>query len=376
MPIRTPPAGTASTTEIPDGLITGHLLRLARESVGLTQETAAAACRVDVNTWRSWETGRRSLANTKVGHLRALLRRLRSLGTSPVLLHHLEVAIEADLFIAHVLIEGGRGDPADHMLAGWVSTRAWNDLLAWTLAGTPPRALAGIAVPTQRGPAPDRPDLPRLARTRFFDSLRTTAERAATDRSPSAVLLRRQAYFMVSWDPAGGDWLARMERAELRQLRAGAGSWTPAWVAGRSLAVARACQGDRDQLRRFIATHLADDLCEAANLNYWAYWSGEEPGPATSDEFMASDLGTWRGSALLRHLTDGLRDTNPYVELSIHSVWALLGRRPYLLSDDPVLTSDLRQRVAALLDDGTDLSPAARRELDQIYFLTAAKGPR
>lgn len=376
MPAHNPPTGTGSTNDIPEGLIAGHLLRLTRENLGLTQETAAEAVKVDVNTWRSWETGRRPLAHTKVGQLRSLLRRLQSLGADPLLVHHIEVAIETDLFIAHVLVEAGRGDPHDHMLAGWVTTRTWNDLVAWAVAGTPPKALARVlAVPGQRrGPAPSRPELSTPTRTRFFDALRVTAER--TTNSPASLLLRRQAHFMAAWDdtPTGRDWLARAERAELRQIRRTDG-WTPSWVAGRSLAVARACQGDPDQLRHFIAHHLVDDLCEAANLNYWAYWVGEGEGTAASDRFMAADLGAWRGTKLLRHLTSGLQPTTPYLELSIHSVWALLGRRPHLLNDDDGLTRQLHERVTGLLDS-PNLSAQARRELDQIHFLTTARGPR
>lgn len=366
-----PTTGTASTTDIPEGLIAGHLLRLIREHLGLTQEVAADQLRLDLSTLRSWETGRRPLANTKVGQLRALTRRLRLLGTPPVLLEHLEVAIEADLFVAHVLLENGRGDPADHMLAGWVSTRAWTDLLAWTMTGTPPKAFADLIVPGQRrGPAPLRPELAAPTRGLFFDSLRTTAERAANGNS-AAVLLRRQVYYMAAWDPDSRDWLARQERAELRTLRRNDG-WTPSWVAGRSLAVSRACQGDREQLRHFIANQISTDAAEAANLNYWSYWIGEDPSAATSDAFMATgDLGAWRGTALLRHLTSGLHATTPYVELSIHSVWALVGRRPWLLGDDDDLTADLRQRITALLD-APDLSPQARRELEQIHFFTTA----
>lgn len=374
MPHNSALTGTGSTTDVPEGLIAGHLLRLAREHLALTQEAAADALKVDVNTLRSWETGRRPLANTKVGQLLALTHRLRALGADPTLLEHLEVAMEADLFVAHVLLDAGRGDPAEHMLAGWVSTRVWNDLLAWLLAGTPPKALAThLVVPGQRrGPAPTRPELAAATRARFFDSLRLTAEKAAAVNSSSAaVLLRRQAYFMTSWDPDSRDWLARMERAELRSLQRRNDGWTPTWVAGRSLAVARACQGDRDQLRHFIATQLADDTCEAANLNYWSYWVGDADGAATTDRFMATgDLGTWRGTELLRHLTVGLHAGTPYLDLSIHTVWALLGRRPHILGDDPALTADLRSRVAALLDTHTDLSLQARRELDQIHFLT------
>lgn len=375
MPRQRPATGTASTTDAPDGVIAGQVLRLIREHLGLTQDAAAEYLKVDLHTLRSWEAGRRSLANTKVGQLRTITWRLRLLGADPTLLAHLEVAIEADLFVAHVLHDAGTGDPADHILAGWVSTRAWNDLLAWTLAGQPPKALTGLIVPGQRrGPAPPRPELGAPVRARFFDSLRATAERAtAANGDPAAVLLRRQVYFMASWDhsPTGRDWLAHAERAELRGLRRSDG-WTPTWVAARSLAVARACQGDPGQLRHFIATRLDGDQAEAANLNYWAYWIGEHAGDATTDGFMATGtLGAWRGTALLRHLTAGLDPATPYLELSIHSVWALLGHRPWLIDDDHQLTGELRRCVADLLDT-PGLSPPARRELDQIHFFTAA----
>jgi transcriptional regulator with XRE-family HTH domain len=374
MPHSTPTTGTGSTGHLPDGLIAGHLLRLIREHRGLTQEAAAETVRVDLDTWRSWETGRRPLANTSAGKLHHLIRRLRALGAPPVLLDHLQVAIEADLFVAHVLIEAGRGDPADHMLAGWVSTRAWTDLLAWTMTGTPPKALNGLIVPGQRrGPAPLRPELAAPTQALFFDSLRTTAERSGSD-TPSAVLLRRQVYYMAAWDPDSRDWLARQERAELRALRRRDG-WNPTWVAGRSLAVARACQGDREQLRHFIANQITDDPAEAANLNYWAYWIGEASGDATSDLFMATgDLGAWRGTTCCATSTAGLNPATPYVDLSVHTVWALLARRPWLLDDDPAVDrrpAPPHPRAARLRQPVRQ----ARRELDQLRFLTAtAKG--
>jgi transcriptional regulator with XRE-family HTH domain len=362
--------GTGGTGEFPEGLVAGHLLRLVREQLGLTQEACAEQLRVDLNTLRSWETGRRPLANVKVGHLRALLRRLQTLGANPVLLAHVETAIEVDLFLGQVLMEAGRGDPAEHMLANWVSTHAWNDLLAWAIGGGAPKTLARHLPCQRRGPVPARPDLGAPARARFFDALRDTAERA----DASATLLRRQVYFLAAWDDStdGRNWLQHAERAELRRV-AGGSTWTPGWAAERSLAVARARQGDRDYLRRFIATRLDDDLCEAANLNYWSYWAGEGPRAATSDAFMATDLGSWRGAVLLRHLAAGLDPATAYVELSVHTVWALLGRRPYLLGDDSELTASLDARISRLLD-ADDISTQARRELDQTRFLIAAKG--
>jgi DNA-binding transcriptional regulator YiaG len=44
-----------------EGLITGFLLKLIRESAGLTQEALAEHLGLDRNTVQGWESGRRSL---------------------------------------------------------------------------------------------------------------------------------------------------------------------------------------------------------------------------------------------------------------------------------------------------------------------------
>lgn len=362
-------AGTAGTRST-HGAISGQVLQAVRESLGLTQEQLAEHLQVDVNTLKGWETGRRPLAQVKVRTLLGLGRRLKQLGAATILVDHLEVAIEADLFVDDVLQASTLSDPHEHTLAKWVSTRGWNDLLAWTFTGATPSPLRDYAA----GRRQSAPPLSIGDRERFFDQLRTLAERTLTHHTdePAGVLLRRQVYFMTAWDRSSGGhgWLSTMENQEIRRLRR-QDSWTPTWAASRSLAVARACQGDPEQLRHFIATQLADDRCEAANLNYWAYWIGENTAEATGDAFMAVDLGNWRGTALLRHLVRGLEPSTLYLELSVHSVWALVSRRPYLLDDDPALTDDLQHRVTQLLDDGglkTELAGQSRRELEQLAF--------
>lgn len=371
-------AGHAPHLNAPTGVVAGHVLRLIRDQLGQTPEQIADALRLNVSALTGWESGARPLANAKVGVLRQIHQRLRELGAHPRLLDHLDLAVDVDMFLGHVLAD--RSDPADHPLATWVSTRSWSDLLAWTLVGTPPPALRDLIPAQRRGEQGVRPALPPADRQLVFDQLRMAAEQTAgNDDDPAAVLLRRQAYFVAAWDRSspGRAWLSRMEQRELRQLGRHDG-WTPTWVAGRSIAVARACQGDRDQLRHFIARQITEaDACEAANLNYWAYWIGEHAPSASSDLFMATDLGVWRGSALLRHLTSGLTDTTPYVDLSVHTVWALVARRPHLLSDDLALNTDLQDRVTRLLDSDADLSGQARQELQQIHFGTRmTKGTR
>lgn len=368
MPNTRTTASTRGTPSPSTGVIAGHLLRQVRDRINLTQEELAEHLGVDPNTLKSWETGRRPLCHVKVVTLQAVRRKLRRLGAPPQLLDRFDTAVDVDLFIQQVL-EGVA--PGEHPLATWVSTRDWNDMVGWALIGSP----VGV------GHVP-QPRLAKTDRTRFYNAIRTTAEQVHGDDEPSAVLLRRQTYFLAARDDdaTGRDWLAASERHELRRLRRADG-WTPSWVAARSLAVARACQGDPQQLRDFITQRLAgDDLCESANLNYWAYWIGEAPAGAITDEFMAVDLGTWRGTALLGHLVDGLNSATPYLDLSVHTLWALIERRPYLLQDEAAVTNRLVERVRSLLDQPpAQLGPDARRELDHLHYaarMTAARGPR
>lgn len=359
--------GTASTPD-PEGAISGAVLRVIRTKLGLSQQAAAEVFGVDTNTYKSWETGRRPLARVRVQTLRAMTRTLNRLGTEPALLGLLDTAIDVDLTVGQILT--GAHSASDHPLATWVHTRTWHDLLAWAVAGTTPNALR------EADPQVPKPRLAPVDRTSLLNSLREVAEQAGND--PESTLLRRQVFYVSSWDDTatGRDWLAQQERLELRRLRPVDG-WTPTWVAGRSLAVARACQGDPDQLRHFLRTQLVTDDQETANLNYWAYWCGEETGPAVSDDFMAGgDLGQWRGGLLLRHLSRGLSITTPYIELTVHTVWALLARRPWLLDEDLALTADLNRRISALLDHPEALTGPARRELEQVHYAVKMKGRR
>jgi hypothetical protein len=95
--------------------------------------------------------------------------------------------------------------------------------------------------------------------------------------------------------------------------------------------VARARRGDTEPLRHFIGTALNSDACQAANLNYWAYWIGEVPETYSADEYMAGDLGQWSGAALLRRFAANLVAGEPLADLYAHSLWALLERRGRLL---------------------------------------------
>lgn len=349
--------GTGSTPRPSGGIVAGVMLRTIRESVGFTQEQLAELLAVDPNTLKGWETGRRPLLNTSGRNLRTMRHRLLGLGAPPTLVEHLNTAMDADLFITQVL---ERDDASP--LGEWVATRTWSDLLAWVFADKPPLVLAAHLTQVPRSP------LPGAARQRFFQALRSAAEQSRSD-DPQAMLLRRQVYYMTAWDPSrdGRDWLAAMERAEVGRARRH-DAWTPGWSLLRSTAVARACQGDPTLLNDFIRDHLTDDLCEAANLNYWSYWVEETDGAATSDTFMASDLGPWRGAVLLSHLADGLASRVPYMSLSVHAVSALIQRRPALLMQDPDLADRIRAQSAGLLDDGVNVPAQSRRELENINY--------
>jgi hypothetical protein len=95
----------------------------------------------------------------------------------------------------------------------------------------------------------------------------------------------------------------------------------------------------------------------AANLNYWAFWTGELDQQAT-DEFIGSTpVSSWHGDRLARHLAGRLYGNIGFTELNIHSLWALIRARPALA--DPV-ASDLDTAIMRLLDDNQVSAPARR----------------
>ncbi len=356
-----------------DGLITGYVFKLIRESVGLSQDGLADVLGLDKNTIQGWESGRRPLARMRTATFVDLRRRLGRLGAKSHMVKALETAMEADSLLAQILaVESKHLDPRGHPLATWVNNHAFTEMLAWPLTGETPSALAGIPRVARRGPVPSAPSLPAVERQCFFEHLKIASEQslAAGDGSEaSSVLLRRQAYYMIAWsrEDETRTWLSDMQRQEQRRIRRLDG-WSPLWVAARSLAVARSCQGDKEPLLHFVDTAIdASDVCEAANLNYWAYWAGATAQAEYTDEFMATDLGPWAGATLLRRLQENLTGPQPYIELSVHSIWALLQRRGGILEEDAQLTSSLFDKIGALLDQG-QVSPRSRKKLEQVYF--------
>lgn len=355
-----------------DGVISGYVFKVVRESLRLTQESLAELLAVDKNTIQGWETGRRCLAGTQTARFSELRRRLGGLGASANLLAALAAAMDADYILGHALsTDPNRIRPATHPLASWVLTRSISEMLAWPFTGDLPTSLRGVGQPSRRGPVATLPALsPAECRT-FFDHYRRAAERSLLTRDSEdmgGVLLRRQAYYQLAWstDSDTRFWLQHAEQEEERSL-GGVRGWSPSWVAARSLAVARARVGDREQLAHFIRTGFDHDECEYANLNYWAYWVGETTSTEHADIFMTTDLGQWTGIHILPRLEHRLVPSNECIDLYIHSIWALFRRSrvPFLVLADTDLWKSLREKVETLLDDPT-ISEQSRRELAEV----------
>lgn len=355
-----------------DGVISGYVFKVVRETLGLTQEALAELLAVDTNTVQGWETGRRCLAGTPTARFAELRRRLGSLGAPARLIGALAAAMDADYILGHALAtDPDRIKPATHPLGNWVLTRSISEMLAWPFTGRLPTALQGVSPPTRRGPVAALPALSPAERRAFFDHYRAAAERSLLTRDRTdmgGVLLRRQAYYQLAWSTDGDarSWLEHAEREEQRGLGRVHG-WSPSWVAARSLAVARARVGDREPLADFIRTGFDHDQCEYANLNYWAYWVGETASTEHADVFMTTDLGQWTGIHILPRMEHRLVPRNECIDLYIHSIWALFRRStvPFLLLADTALWKSLRERIETLLDE-PNMSQQSRRELAEV----------
>ncbi|MEV4217168.1 helix-turn-helix domain-containing protein [Nonomuraea sp. NPDC049725] len=351
-----------------EGRISGYALKIIRESAGLTQERFAERMAVDITTIQGWESGRRPLMAISTGAYLSLRHALLRLGAQFRLLMQLDMALEADRFVGYVLsAKADKPSAVDHPLASWVITRPFTDLVAWPFTATVPSGLAGAARMTgRRGPVATAPSLLPEERAHFFTHLRAATENADADRV-DGMLLRRQAHYVAGFDDGDDtpDWLATMQRAEERRTRR-ADQWTPSWAVLRSGAHSLARFGDREALQHFIRTRLTEEVCEIANLNYWAYWLGEVSEPQSADTFMVElDPHAWRGTELLRHLVGKLYSTNPYVDVVAHTLWALVMLRPSTL--DPHTADDLRQAATRTLEEDT-VSVQSQRELEAIIY--------
>lgn len=352
------------------GVVTGHVFRLARESTGLSQQLLAEALGVDRGTVQGWETGRRPLTAVPLSRVVTVRHQMHRLGAAPALLGWLFDAAETDHLVAETITAGQeRVDLDTHPLGSLVLTHRLSELVKWVVTGEPPMALAGSADVARRGPAAPGPALTAEERDAFHRGLRHVAERSA--HRPGMLLLHRQACFLSGMHANGvAGLLRRSVGSSSRFVRPE--PWSPEWADARSVAAALERRGDPDPLRAFIANDTGPGA-ELAGLNYSAYWVGEISGRQYADDFMTDSLQSWRGGALLRHLTDRLDPTFSYLDLTVHTLWVLLSARRGLALDDPALGRRLAAAAARLHDEG-DISEQSKRELVSILYGLRADG--
>ncbi len=348
------------------GVVSGFVLKLARQSEALTQEKLAEVLSVDVTTVQGWESGRRPLAAMNAGNFLRLCGRLSRLGAPASTGRHLREAIEADLVLSTGITAGATWVDADtHPLAASVHRWTITNLITWPITGKVPQHLREYTskVP-QRGPAPTHPSLGTDERTRFFDHLLTVAERGTHEGD---ALLRRQAVYLLGFDgrPQVVDWL-RAEWNHTERRPVGRGDIT-GLLKARSASVALAAAGDGTYLHDFV-DHMADTGAEVANLNYWAHWIGELDDEQTSDAFMLnSDTRSWTGLRLLRHLADRLEPESPHLPLNLYTLHALIASRPTLLNRRPTVRAALAEVLAALASTGR-LTRTGRGQLAGLQY--------
>lgn len=337
------------------GRVGGAVLAAIRTEMNATQEELAERVGVSAATVQAWERGRKPLVNMPFARLRNLRGDLEAAGAAPGLLALWDRALDADVILAGL----GTTGPGRHPLALTVPDRAMTGLLAWPLSGQPPRQLAGTRADLAAG---------RAEIAAVTAALREAADRAGGDGERPA-MLRRQARFLLAQadDPAVRQWAASTQARDLRapgDLR----TWTPRWAAARSAAHVAATAGDLDPLHRFIDQGLSDDRLVSANLNYWAYWSGEGPATWNADSAMTRPAAsTWNGTLLLGTLLRGIVHA-PYRDLCAHTLWALLLlRRPHLTS--PRQLPAIKTAVSHALQ-AEALAPSACQRLEQVSYLT------
>ncbi len=360
------------------GVVTGYLFKLIRESIPASQERLAEWLHVDRGTVQGWESGRRPLAAITQGQAVALRHQLVRQGADPALIRALSDAVEADCLIGQILAHDPTSDLDNHPLGCSVMGHALTDMVSWAVSGAVPRLVerSGLRRAGRRGPVPTGPALECQERERFFLHLRIIADR--TGSVDERILLHRQACYLGSLDRSAdqSSWITAPRRLPhfLRPV-----SWSPRWVDARSVATSLARQGDRQPLRDFIKYAHGDDTSESAGLTYWAHWVGEIDQYQTDDSFMVHPTPTWRGLRLLRHIVDGLHSKHAFVDLNVHTVWALMQARQGLAYDEPETTRSLIDRTERLMDDG-EISAQSRRELTAVFYglrvlgFTAAKG--
>lgn len=183
-------------------VVSGYLLKLLRESIPRSQEQMAEDLLVDRGTIQGWETGRRPFVAVPLAQTVALRHRYTTLGATTSLVDALDVAVEADVLISHIIDTAPEDTDLHRHPLGWtVMTHTLVEMLAWPVTGRMPevvRETAPIAV--RRGPVASGPVLSAAAHDTFFANLFVLAERSTQSDGPVA-LLRRQPHFSSALTP-------------------------------------------------------------------------------------------------------------------------------------------------------------------------------
>lgn len=70
---------------------------------------------------------------------------------------------------------------------------------------------------------------------------------------------------------------------------------------------------------------------------------------------------------MLQHIVDQLDSEHAFIDLNVHTIWALLQIRRGLAHDYPEITTALMARAGQLLDEGA-ISDQSRRELTSVLY--------
>jgi transcriptional regulator with XRE-family HTH domain len=120
-----------------DGLVSGAVLRTYRRRLQLNQQAIADQLGVDLNTYRAWESGRRSLSRVSVVKFKALSRGLVDIGVPRSAVGVLDTAIELDIDIVRALAS------EENLFPPPGCTETWRALLQWSLGGPAPVVFLG-----------------------------------------------------------------------------------------------------------------------------------------------------------------------------------------------------------------------------------------
>ncbi|GAA3633774.1 hypothetical protein GCM10022223_60130 [Kineosporia mesophila] len=269
------------------------------------------------------------------------------------LVGYLDDAAEADLILQEIAAGDGVAD--ELLLGSVVLRRRVVELVDWSIGGQHPTGLPTLLA--SRCPGVQRPLADPTELDEHAHGTQTLVERAAGRIDDASVLLHRQAIFLAG-PQAGLEPTSLLTPRSVKYL-VGDHPWTPYWSDARTVSIARALAGDAEPLGDFLCHGLMGGVHELANLNYWAYYVGEERHPQISDTFqLRTDL-AWRGSHLLAHLTRRIHVSHSLLPLNVHTAWSLLGFRRGLIHDDPRVARDLMERCEVLL--GHDEIPAQVR---------------